>query len=216
MELKNNTLFKETCFIGGKWIESDTGEKIKVDNPANGEIIGEVPKCSTSETQKAIQEAQAAFPLWRDKTAKERSVILQKWARLIEANADDLAKIMTIEQGKPLAEAKGEILMGVTYIDFYAEEGKRVYGDIIPDPMPDRRIVVIKQPVGVVGAITPWNFPSTMITRKCAPALARAGAHFLVIIVLGKFHGVIAPTTPTGCFMTTILLSGIGSGIISP
>ena len=172
MELKNNTLFKETCFIGGKWIESDTGEKIKVDNPANGEIIGEVPKCSTSETQKAIKEAQAAFPSWRDKTAKERSVILQKWARLIEANADDLAKIMTIEQGKPLAEAKGEILMGVTYIDFYAEEGKRVYGDIIPDPMPDRRIVVIKQPVGVVGAITPWNFPSTMITRKCAPALA--------------------------------------------
>ena len=172
MELKNNALFKETCFIGGKWIESDSGEKIKVDNPANGEIIGEVPKCSTSETQKAIQEAQAAFPSWRDKTAKERSIILQKWARLIEANADDLAKIMTIEQGKPLAEAKGEILMGVTYIDFYAEEGKRVYGDIIPDPMPDRRIVIIKQPVGVVGAITPWNFPSTMITRKCAPALA--------------------------------------------
>ena len=172
MELKNNALFKETCFIGGKWIESDSGEKIKVDNPANGEIIGEVPKCSTSETQKAIQEAQTAFPSWRDKTAKERSIILQKWARLIEANADDLAKIMTIEQGKPLAEAKGEILMGVTYIDFYAEEGKRVYGDIIPDPMPDRRIVVIKQPVGVVGAITPWNFPSTMITRKCAPALA--------------------------------------------
>ena len=172
MELKNNALFKETCFIGGKWIESYSGEKIKVDNPANGEIIGEVPKCSTSETQKAIQEAQAVFPSWRDKTAKERSIILQKWARLIEANADDLAKIMTIEQGKPLAEAKGEILMGVTYIDFYAEEGKRVYGDIIPDPMPDRRIVVIKQPVGVVGAITPWNFPSTMITRKCAPALA--------------------------------------------
>ena len=144
MELKNNALFKETCFIGGKWTESDSGEKIKVDNPANGEIIGAVPKCSTSETQKAIQEAQTAFPSWRDKTAKERSIILQKWARLIEANADDLAKIMTIEQGKPLAEAKGEILMGVTYIDFYADEGKRVYGDIIPDPMPDRRIVVIK------------------------------------------------------------------------
>ena len=172
MELKNNELFKENCFIGGKWIESNSGEKIDVDNPANGEIIGKVPKCSTSETSKAIDEAQKAFPAWRDKTAKERSAILQKWARLIEDNVDDLAKIMTVEQGKPLAEAKGEILMGVTYIDFYAEEGKRVYGDIIPDPMPDRRIVVIKQPVGVVGAITPWNFPSTMITRKCAPALA--------------------------------------------
>ena len=172
MELKNNALFKENCLIGGKWIESNSGEKIDVDNPANGEIIGKVPKCSTSETSKAIDEAQKAFPAWRDKTAKERSIILQKWARLIEDNVDDLAKIMTVEQGKPLAEAKGEILMGVTYIDFYAEEGKRVYGDIIPDPMPDRRIVVIKQPVGVVGAITPWNFPSTMITRKCAPALA--------------------------------------------
>ena len=172
MELKNKALFKESCFVGGKWIDSDSGEKIKVDNPANNEIIGEVPKCSTSETTKAIKEAQDAFPNWRDKTAKERSIILQKWARLIEQNVDDLARIMTLEQGKPLAEAKGEILMGVTYIDFYAEEGKRVYGDIIPDPMPDRRIVIIKQPVGVVGAITPWNFPSTMITRKCAPALA--------------------------------------------
>ena len=125
MELKNNALFKENCLIGGKWIESNSGEKIDVDNPANGEIIGKVPKCSTSETSKAIDEAQKAFPAWRDKTAKERSVILQKWARLIEDNVDDLAKIMTVEQGKPLAEAKGEILMGVTYIDFYAEEGKR-------------------------------------------------------------------------------------------
>ena len=172
MKLKNNTLFKETCFIGGKWIESDSGEKIEVDNPASNEIIGNVPKCSTSETKKAIEEAQNAFCAWRDKSAKDRSIILQKWARLIEQNVDDLAKIMTLEQGKPLAESKGEILMGVSYIDFYAEEGKRVYGDIIPDPMPDRRIVIIKQPVGVVGAITPWNFPSTMITRKCAPALA--------------------------------------------
>ena len=123
MELKNSALFKENCLIGGKWIDSNTGEKINVDNPANGKIIGNVPKCSTSETTKAIDEAQTAFPLWRDKTAKERSIILQKWARLIEKNVDDLAKIMTVEQGKPLAEAKGEILMGVTYIDFYAEEG---------------------------------------------------------------------------------------------
>ena len=172
MELKNQSLFQEKCFVGGEWISSQSGEVIKVDNPANSKIIGEVPKCSSSETKKAIEEAQTAFLKWRDKTAKERSLILQKWARLIEKNVDDLAKIMTVEQGKPLAEAKGEILMGVTYIDFYAEEGKRVYGDVIADPMPDRRIIVIKQPVGVVGAITPWNFPSTMITRKCAPALA--------------------------------------------
>ena len=172
MELTNNALFKENCFVGGKWIESNSGENIEVDNPANGEIIGKVPKCSTPETIQAIKEAHAAFPIWRNKTAKERSIILQKWARLIEKNVDDLAKIMTIEQGKPLAEAKGEILMGAGYIEFYAEEAKRVYGDIIPDPRPGKRIVIIKQPVGVVGAITPWNFPNSMITRKCAAALA--------------------------------------------
>jgi len=172
MELNNTSLFQEKCFIGGKWTESLTGKYIEVDNPANQQIIGKVPNCSTNETKNAINEANKAFKLWKTKTAKERSVVLQKWARLIEDNVDDLAKIMTLEQGKPIAEAKGEILMGVTYLDYYAEEGKRVYGDIISDPLPDRRIVVIKQPVGVVGAITPWNFPSTMITRKCAPALA--------------------------------------------
>ena len=118
MELKNKALFKESCFVGGKWIDSDSGEKIKVDNPANTEIIGEVPKCSTSETTNAIKEAQDSFPNWRDKTAKERSIILQKWARLIEQNVDDLARIMTLEQGKPLAEAKGEILMGVTSVSY--------------------------------------------------------------------------------------------------
>ena len=172
MKLKNNSLFKEKCFVGGKWIESISNNRIEVDNPANKEIIGYVPECSTEETKLAINKANKAFPSWKAKTAKERSIILKKWARLIEENVDDLAIIMTIEQGKPLAEARGEILMGVSYIDFYAEEGKRVYGDIIQDPLPDRRILIIKQPVGVVGAITPWNFPSTMITRKCAPGLA--------------------------------------------
>jgi len=172
MKLKNNSLFKEKCFVGGKWIESISNNRIEVDNPANKEIIGYVPECSTEETKLAINKANKAFPSWKAKTAKERSIILKKWARLIEENVDDLATIMTIEQGKPLAEARGEILMGVSYIDFYAEEGKRVYGDIIQDPLPDRRILIIKQPVGVVGAITPWNFPSTMITRKCAPGLA--------------------------------------------
>ena len=171
MELKNKSLFKQQCFIGGKWIKSLSGETIEVDNPASQITIGVVPKCGAEETKQAIESANTAFKNWKSKTAKERSIILRKWHDLILENIDDLAHIMTVEQGKPLAEAKGEITMGTTYIEFYSEECKRVYGDIIPDPLPDRRIVVIKQPVGVVGAITPWNFPSTMITRKCAPAL---------------------------------------------
>ena len=172
MELNNKSLFKQKCFIGGKWINSIGGKTIEVENPANQETIGMVPKCDAKETKNAIKFANIAFQDWKNKTAKERSIVLKKWHDLILENIDDLAHIMTVEQGKPLAEAKGEILMGTTYIEFYAEEAKRVYGDIIPDPLPDRRIVVIKQPVGVIGAITPWNFPSTMITRKCAPALA--------------------------------------------
>ena len=172
MELKNKALFRENCFINGKFINSLDNKKIEVNNPANLEILGTVPRCGINETKLAIEAANQAFGSWKLKTAKERSIVIKKWAQLIEENSDDLAKIMTLEQGKPLTEAKGEILLGVSYVDFYAEEGKRVYGDIIPDPLPDRRIVIIKQPVGVIGAITPWNFPSTMITRKCAPALA--------------------------------------------
>ena len=172
MDLKNKALFKENCFVNGEFIVSNDNKKIEVNNPANLEILGTVPNCGVNETKEAIEAANIAFSSWKNKTAKERSIIIRRWAQLIEENADDLAKIMTLEQGKPLAEAKGEILLGVSYVEFYAEEGKRVYGDIIPDPLPDRRIVIIKQPVGVIGAITPWNFPSTMITRKCAPALA--------------------------------------------
>ena len=172
MELNNKSLFKQKCFINGQWIDSSSGETLEVNNPASLEIIGNVPKCSISETKKAIDDANNAFQTWKETTAKERSVILKKWGELITENVDDLAKIMTIEQGKPLAEAKGEILMGASYIEFYAEEAKRVYGDIIPDPRPGKRIVIIKQPVGVVGAITPWNFPNSMITRKCAAAMA--------------------------------------------
>ncbi|SVC31040.1 uncharacterized protein METZ01_LOCUS283894, partial [marine metagenome] len=168
MEIKNKELFKQQCFVNGKWINANNNEKIEVNNPATLEIIGSVPKCDADETKNAIESANSAFKDWKIKTAKERSIVLKKWHDLILENIDDLAHIMTVEQGKPLAEAKGEILMGATYIEFFAEEAKRVYGDIIPDPLPDRRIVVIKQPVGVVGAITPWNFPSTMITRKCA------------------------------------------------
>ena len=172
MELNNKSLFKEKCYVNGSWVESQYGDFLEVNNPATQEIIGKVPKFTKDETKKVIENANNAFQTWKNTTAKERSVILKKWGDLIVENVEDLAKIMTIEQGKPVAEAKGEILMGASYIEFYAEEAKRVYGDIIPDPRPGKRIVVIKQPVGVVGAITPWNFPNSMITRKCAAALA--------------------------------------------
>ena len=172
MELNNKSLFKEKCFVNGLWADSENGNKIEVNNPATMEIIGKVPNFTRDETKSVINHADKAFKSWKNTTAKERSIILKKWSDLIIDNVDDLAKIMTSEQGKPLAEAKGEILMGASYIEFYAEEAKRVYGDIIPDPRPGKRIVIIKQPVGVVGAITPWNFPNSMITRKCAAALA--------------------------------------------
>ena len=172
MELNKKSLFREKCFVNGQWSDSKKGNTIKVNNPATLEIIGKVPNFSAEETKSAINDADEAFQSWKNTTAKERSIILKKWSDLIIENVDDLAKIMTIEQGKPLAEAKGEILMGASYIEFYAEEAKRVYGEIVPDPRPGKRIVIIKQPVGVVGAITPWNFPNSMITRKCAAALA--------------------------------------------
>ena len=172
MELNNKSLFREKCFVNGQWSDSQDGKTIDVNNPATMEIIGKVPNFSAEQTKSVIDKADSAFQIWKNTTAKERSIILKKWSDLIIENVDDLAKIMTIEQGKPLAEAKGEILMGASYIEFYAEEAKRVYGDIVPDPRPGKRIVIIKQPVGVVGAITPWNFPNSMITRKCAAALA--------------------------------------------
>ena len=172
MELNNKSLFKEKCFVNGLWTDSQSGKTLEVNNPATMEIVGKVPNFTAEETKSAIDHAEKAFQSWKNTTAKERSIILKKWSDLIIEHVDDLAKIMTIEQGKPLSEAKGEILMGASYIEFYAEESKRVYGDIIPDPRPGKRIVIIKQPVGVVGAITPWNFPNSMITRKCAAALA--------------------------------------------
>ena len=172
MELNNKSLFRQKCFANGHWVEAKNGSFIEVNNPATLKIVGKVPNFSANETKSVIEDADQAFQTWKNTTAKDRSILLKKWSDLIIKNVDDLAKIMTVEQGKPLAEAKGEILMGASYIEYYAEEGKRVYGDIIPDPRPGKRIVVIKQPVGVVGAITPWNFPNSMITRKCAAALA--------------------------------------------
>lgn len=163
-------MLKEKCYIDGEWVGGKA--TFPVFNPSNGETIGHVPKFGKEETKNAIQAAHAAFPKWRSKTAKERSALLRKWYDLIMANVDHLANILTLEQGKPVAEAQGEIRYGASFIEWFAEEGKRVYGDIIPSPSAHQRLFVIKQPLGVVGAITPWNFPNAMITRKCAPALA--------------------------------------------
>ena len=172
MKLQHQKLFQNKCYVNGKWTTSQSHETIEVNNPATLDIIGTVPKCGTSETKLAIEAANIALPNWRSKTAKERSLLLKKWFDLIMLNQEDLATIMTIEQGKPINESRGEIGYGASFIELYAEEGKRVYGETIPDSLPDRRIVVIKQPIGVVAAITPWNFPSSMITRKAGPALA--------------------------------------------
>ena len=170
--LKDPQLFRDRCLVDGQWVEADSRARINVDNPADAQLIGTVPDCGAAETRRAIAAAQAALPAWRSMMAKERSAILRKWFDLMVANADDLAAILTAEQGKPLAEAKGEILYGASFIEWFAEEAKRVYGDVIPSPSSDKRIVVIKQPIGVVAAITPWNFPNAMITRKAGPALA--------------------------------------------
>ncbi|MFT4132082.1 NAD-dependent succinate-semialdehyde dehydrogenase [Labrys sp. (in: a-proteobacteria)] len=163
---------REAAYVNGQWIAADNGKSLPVTNPATGELIGSVPDCGKDETARAIAAADAAFPAWRAKTAKERAKILHKLADLIEANADALGVLLTVEQGKSLAEARGEVVFSAAYVRWFAEEAQRVYGDVIPSPWPGRRILVTKEPVGVVGAITPWNFPSSMIARKLGPALA--------------------------------------------
>ena len=176
--LKDPELLKQAALVGGRWIPADkTG--IEVTNPATGETIGYVPSLGATETEAAIKAADDAQKQWAARTAKERSVILRRWYDLIIENVDDLALILTLEQGKPLAEAKGEILYGASFIEWFAEEARRVYGDVIPGHAADKRIVVIKQPIGVVAAITPWNFPNAMITRKAGPALAAGCAMVL-------------------------------------
>ncbi len=172
MQLNELALFRQQAFVAGKWCDADHQQTSEILNPATLEIIGTVPNMGKAEVERAIEAAKEAWPLWKNKTAKDRSIILKKWFDLIISNADDLAFILTSEQGKPLAEAKGEILYAASFIEWFAEEAKRIYGDIIPSPYPDARIVVNKQPIGVVAAITPWNFPAAMITRKVAPALA--------------------------------------------
>jgi succinate-semialdehyde dehydrogenase/glutarate-semialdehyde dehydrogenase len=170
--LKDPQLLRDRCYVDGAWIEADSKKRVDVDNPADGTLVAKVPILGAAETRRAIEAADAALPAWRALLAKERSAILRKWYDLMVANADDLAAILTAEQGKPLAEAKGEVLYGASFIEWFAEEAKRVYGDVIPSPWGDKRLVVIKQAIGVVGAITPWNFPNAMITRKAGPALA--------------------------------------------
>ncbi|MCP3708326.1 NADP-dependent succinate-semialdehyde dehydrogenase [Paraburkholderia sp. CNPSo 3274] len=172
MNLKDASLLQHNAFINGEWQGAEDGATLEVKNPATGAVIGTVPRMGAAETRRAIAAANAAWPAWRAKTAKERSVILRKWHDLMMENADDLALILTTEQGKPLAEAKGEIGYAASFLEWFAEEGKRIYGDTIPTPANDKRIVVTKEPVGVCAAITPWNFPAAMITRKVGPALA--------------------------------------------
>lgn len=165
-------LFHQQAFIAGQWCDADDLQKTEIYNPANQQLIGTVPNMGQAEAERAISAAYAAWPTWKAKTAKDRSTLLKKWYDLIIQHSDELATILTLEQGKPLTEAKGEIIYAASFIEWFAEEAKRIYGDVIPSPYPDARIVVNKQPIGVVAAITPWNFPAAMITRKVAPALA--------------------------------------------
>jgi len=170
--LQDQDLFRQQAYIGGGWCDAESGATLKVNNPATGEILGTVPLMTANETRRAIEAAKKAFIDWGRKPAKERSMLLRRWHDLIMSNVDDLGALMTAEQGKPLAEAKGEVAYAASFIEWFGEEAKRVYGDTIPSPWSDRRLVVIKQPIGVCAAITPWNFPAAMIARKAGPALA--------------------------------------------
>lgn len=172
MNIQDKSLFRQQAYINGEWVGASNGLMVEIRNPATGETLGNVPDMGTDETRKAIEAANAAWPKWRAMTAKERATIMRRWYDMMIAATDDLGAILTLEQGKPLAEAKGEIAYGASFIDWFAEEGRRAYGDVIPGHQPDKRIVVLREPIGVCAAITPWNFPNAMITRKVAPALA--------------------------------------------
>jgi succinate-semialdehyde dehydrogenase/glutarate-semialdehyde dehydrogenase len=172
MKLRDPQLLREQAYVNGAWVGADSGASFEVTNPATGAVLARLPDMLEGEARRAIEAAAAAWPAWAAKTAKERASVLRKWFDLIMANQEDLAVIMTSEQGKPLAESRGEVAYGASFIEWFAEEGKRIYGDVIPQTQTGRRILVLKQPIGVVAAITPWNFPNAMITRKCGPALA--------------------------------------------
>ena len=170
--LKDTTLLRQHAYINGEWIAADSGRTFSVTNPANGTELAQVSDCTAAETQRAIAAAEAALPAWKAKTAYDRAKILRRWNDLLLENTEDLALLMTLEQGKPLAESRGEVVYGASFIEWFAEEGRRIYGDIVPPHAANLRVLVMKQPIGVCAAITPWNFPIAMITRKCAPALA--------------------------------------------
>jgi succinate-semialdehyde dehydrogenase/glutarate-semialdehyde dehydrogenase len=172
MQLNDPNLFRQQAYIDGAWQDADSGQTLQVTNPATNEVLGSVPKMGAAETRRAIDAANRALPTWRALTAKERAQKLRRWHELLLENQDDLGRLMTLEQGKPLAEAKGEIAYAASFLEWFAEEAKRIYGDTIPGHQADKRIIVIKQPIGVTAAITPWNFPAAMITRKVGPALA--------------------------------------------
>jgi len=177
--LSDSSLLRQQCYIDGRWVDADDGGTVEVRNPATGAALATVPRCGAAETRRAIQAARAAFPAWAAKSAKERGKLLRRLADLMVANVDDLGRLMTAEQGKPLAEAKGEVGYAASFYEWFGEEGRRVYGDVIPSPFADKRLLTLRQPLGVVGAITPWNFPAAMITRKAGAALA-AGCTFIV------------------------------------
>jgi succinate-semialdehyde dehydrogenase/glutarate-semialdehyde dehydrogenase len=172
IKLNDPDLLRQQCYVGGEWVEASGGGTTEITNPATGEVIGTVPALTRDDTRRAIEIAEGAWADWRSKTGKERSNLMRRWFSLMMENQDDLAVLMTTEQGKPFTESRGEIAYAASFLEWFAEEAKRIYGDVIDDPLPGHRIVVIKQPIGVVASITPWNFPAAMITRKCAPALA--------------------------------------------
>jgi succinate-semialdehyde dehydrogenase/glutarate-semialdehyde dehydrogenase len=207
LQLNDPSLLRQQAYVNGQWCEADSGARTEIRNPASAELIGSVPNMGRAETRRAIEAAQAAQPAWRALTAKERANRLRQWFSLVMANQEDLARIMTAEQGKPLAEARGEIAYAASFIEWFAEEAKRAYGDVIPGHATDKRILVQKEPVGVTAAITPWNFPSAMITRKAGPALAVGCA-----MVLKP-----APQTPFSALALAALAerAGIPAGLLS-
>ncbi len=207
IELKDSSLLKTNAFVAGSWQGADNGASFEVRNPATGRVLATVPEMGAAETRRAIEAANAAWASWRAQPAKTRAAVLRKWYDLMLANADDLAAIMTAEQGKPLAEAKGEIVYAASFLEWFGEEAKRVYGDTIPSPTGDKRLVVVKEPVGVCAAITPWNFPAAMITRKVGPALA-AGCPIVVKP---------AEATPLSALALAVLAerAGVPAGVLS-
>ena len=207
MKLRDPDLLRTRAFIGGQWLDAARARPIRCSTPPPASSSARVPRMGAAETRRAIEAAHAAFPAWAARTAKERAAILRRWYELLMANQDDLATLMTAEQGKPLAEAKGEIAYAAAFIEWFAEEGKRLYGDVIPGHQTDKRLLVLRQPVGVVAAITPWNFPLAMITRKAGPALA-AGCTFVCKP---------ASQTPYSALAAAVLAerAGVPAGVLS-